>query len=168
MSEEGTRQYIFESAVNSTFLVVNNAVVDIALSDVVGVSPLEDAQSNIYFTYGDNVFIESIRFQLPYSFGNGADTSDIKGKLGFRDFNGNNGVIAELGTLGEFALPSFNIDFPINTLIKQPSTVDSKWSFEIISAQGRVSMLNVPAALNAATIHGRFYINVRTTLPRVP
>lgn len=167
MSELGRRQYIFENNADAAFLVVNNAVVDLALTPVGGNAPLEDGLGNIFFAFGDNVFIESIRFQLPYSFGNGGDSSPITGQLGYRDDNGNTGTVEEIGESGIFNIPSFNIDFPINTFIPQPANVDSKWSFEMLASGGIVSMLNVPASLNAATIHGKIFLNVRHTLNRV-
>jgi len=100
---------------------------------------------------------------LPFSFGNGSTANNIDAVIGFRDDNGNNGAILELGSGGRYGFPSFNVDFPINTMIYQPATVDSKWGFEVLTSSGRVSQLNVPASLNAVTIKARVYLNVRHT-----
>jgi len=165
--EKGIREYIFEDDTTSSFLVVNNAVVDLALTDVVGVSPLIGDAGEAFFAFGDNIFIESVRVQLPFSFGNGKDNTELKMIVGYRDGLGNVGLVTELGNVGGFRLPSYNIDFPINTFIPQPSNVLAKWGLEIAVLDGRVSMLSVPAVLNASTIRATVFMNVRHTFARV-
>jgi len=132
-----------------------------------------DASGLFDFTFGDNIFIEAVRVQLPYSFGNGNNAgaspteSGIYLELGYRDTNANIGTLDEFGVDGIFRIPTFNCDLPVMTLINQPANVDSDWKFQLKDIEANISMLNIPGNINGDVLTPRVFLKVRHTLPMV-
>lgn len=132
-----------------------------------------DANGFENFQYGENVFIESIRVQLPYGFGNGNNTvaspaeTGIHVELNWRDFNGNADFLFQFGSNGMTRLPTFNCDLPVNTMIDQPAAIDSKWKIQLPDFEASISMLNVPDILHTDVLLLRVFLKVRHTLAMI-
>ncbi len=166
---QGVSEYIISETVSPSF-VVNTALTDVNIIDN-GVLDFFDSANNPFFPHGDNVIIEAIRFQTDFAFGNGEANQlgnpGVRIQLGYIDVNTNSGNVTEVGGNGFITVPSFNVDFPLNTFVRQPANVDSDWTFRQLLISGNVSMLNVPASLNATTQRIRTYMKVRHTFPMV-
>ena len=129
---------------------------------------LWDASLLPNFTYGDNILIEAIRVQLPYSFGNGDNASSgsqILIKLGYKDVTSGSGPISEIGVDGIIIVPTFNCDVTLNTLFYLPSNVTDDFVIQLLDLDGWISMLNVPAQLDTLVMTPQVFLKVRHTLP---
>jgi len=173
MSEVGINHYINTVKGAGPAFTVNNAVNDVDITPNTLPQDFFDASGLFNFDFGENVFIETIRVQLPYSFGNGDNASaspaesGIYLEMGYRDTAANLGSLDQLGVNGILRIPSFNVDVPINTMINQPSNVVADWKIQLVDIEANISMLNVPASLNALIFTPRVFLKVRHTLNMV-
>lgn len=164
---EGKSGVIFPVPVNCPFATVDNTQLGLNLAGGSLPALMNDASGFPYFTYGDNVLIESCRIQLPYAFGNGdVVAGPISFQLGYIDKNLNDGLVTQVGAQGQVQLPSFNVDFPINKFIRMPANVNSDWALRVLTTTGNVSMVNVPNSLNGQLVRGVLYCRVSYTLNR--
>ena len=149
----------------STVAVIDNTLTTLSIIDA-GPLTFQDASGNVWFPRGENFFIESIRFQLDYSFGNGSPAG-ISFVMNYLDDNANSGFITEFGDNGQGFYPTFNCDLPVNTFIEMPSNVTAKWSVNISGLFAQVSMLNVPDSINGQTLNMRTFLKIKHTLQMV-
>lgn len=167
---EGISHYILSVETNSPNFTVNTAVNEVPIVFPASIV-FEDGFGQTYFTYGDNVFIESIRFQLDYSFGNGENNFGVNEgmlvSMVYEDFNANTGNLTQFGANGRAQYPTLQCDLPVESFIRQPDNVDSKWRFILFNLNGSVSMLNVPSALNGQNFLVRVYLKIRHTLEMI-
>lgn len=166
MSEIGIVSRI--STFSGITFVVNTAVDQVSLI-LTGTPNLSVNGAIQNLQYGDQCIIEGFALCLPFQFGQGQINSTVDGnpaffQLGWRDLSAHTGSVSEVGDTGRINIPDFNTWYDTYAFVPQPSAVDSKWQFEIVGLGGRVSMFNVPAALDTDTLNCCIHLRIRHTL----
>lgn len=147
---------------------VNTAVNDVSVI-LVGTPDLSVNGTIMNLVYGDNLTIEGFSFNCPYQFGQGRINNGGAGEpaffqLGWRDANGHNASVPEVGDTGRINIPDANYWYETFAFVPMPATVDIKYHLEIIGLGFEVSMFNVPAVLNEEVLDCCIHLKVRHTL----
>lgn len=161
----GISEFLVTPAGTAQF-TVNTAVDSVGITQVSAIA-FQDATTANEVVFGDNIFLQSIRFQLPYAFGNGNITDKTNWGMEYHltfDDGIANGNINEFGALGQNRFPSFNCDFPINSLVYTAPQIRFNWELRGELVSGSVSMFNVPDDLNGDTFDIDVYLKVRHTI----
>jgi len=158
--------------------VVNTAVADVTLTAPVAVFPVLRAANDPaagkfpYFQRRDNIRVLSVGLFLPYQFT--VSTQCVHVDLSWEDVAGNlYPVFTDFANQSGLWVPWENYEMQVDRFAPFPTTAATKCRLLGILKDGasgpandrlRVSMLNVPAALNGTTQYARLFVKVAHTL----
>lgn len=147
-AKEGITTYIQNQP--NTIKFTTNSAVNFVAASMVG-NPHLGAEPTFfpYFPKGENVTLEALSVRLPYCFGQ-AESLIV---IGFEFINRGGlitGNLDEVGNLGSIALPYANSESELDIYIPMPETIpDEDWSIRIKDIALDISMINMPADLDA-------------------
>lgn len=164
--KEGFTTYI-SNPVNTITFTTNSAVNFVAAA-LTG-SPLLGApiQPWPYFSAGDNMILEALSVRLPYCFGQAEDLILLQLEYISKDsvFSGS---LLEIGALGMINIPYANSEVDLNIFIPKPQAIDDQpWGIRLVAIDIDVSMVNMPAVLDATELDIYVSARVHTTRPMV-